>query len=105
MCIPDVVKNMNNKVLNLVPRTNETRYIKFHETFKCKYRIDASVCNNKARWNEDKWSCECKKLIDRGILLMDLFGILIVIVNVNVIYHVMLENILTTKIANVENIN
>ena len=105
MCIPDVVKNMNNKVLNLVPRTNETRYIKFHETCKCKYRIDASVCNNKARWNEDKWSCECKKLIDRGILLMDLFGILIVIVNVNVIYHVMLENILTTKIANVENIN
>ena len=105
MCIPDVVKNMNNRVLNLVPRTNETRYIKFHETCKCKYRIDASVCNNKARWNEDKWSCECKKLIDRGILLMDLFGILIVIVNVNVIYHVMLENILTTKIANVENIN
>ena len=105
MCIPDVVKNMNNKVLNLVPRTNETRYIKFHETCKCKYRIDASVCNNKASWNEDKWSCECKKLIDRGILLMDLFGILIVIVNVNVIYHVMLENILTTKIANVENIN
>ena len=105
MCIPDVVKNMNNKVLNLAPRTNETRYIKFHETCKCKYRIDASVCNNKARWNEDKWSCECKKLIDRGILLMDLFGILIVIVNVNVIYHVMLENILTTKIANVENIN
>ena len=103
MCIPDVVKNMNNKVLNLVPRTNETRYIKFHETCKCKYRIDASVCNNKARWNEDKSSCECKKLIDRGILLMDLFGILIVIVNV--IYHVMLENILTTKIANVENIN
>ena len=30
--LPDVVKNMNMKVLNLMSRTNETRHIKFHET-------------------------------------------------------------------------
>ena len=35
-------------------RTNETRYIKWHETCKCKCRLDASVCNNKQRWNNDK---------------------------------------------------
>ena len=38
-------------------RTNETRYIKWHETCECKCRLDASVCNNKQRCNEDR---ECK---------------------------------------------
>ena len=28
---------------------------------------DASVCNNKQRWNEDKCRCEYKELIDKGI--------------------------------------
>ena len=41
-------------------RTNETRHIKWHETCKCKCRLDASVCNNKQRWNNDKCQCECK---------------------------------------------
>ena len=49
MCVPDVVKNLNVKVLNLMSRTNETRHIAWHETRKCKYRLDASVCNNKQR--------------------------------------------------------
>ena len=29
MCIPDVVKNINIRVFNLISRTNVTRYIKF----------------------------------------------------------------------------
>ena len=29
--------------------------------------LGASVCNNKQRWNEDKYRCEYKELIDRGI--------------------------------------
>ena len=32
-----------------------------HETFKCKCRLHASVCNNKQRWNEDKCRCECRE--------------------------------------------
>ena len=44
----------------LISRTNETRYIKWHETCKCKCRLDASVCNNKQRWDKDKFRCECK---------------------------------------------
>ena len=47
--------------------TNETRQIEWHETCKCKCRLDASVCNNKQRWNEDKCRYECKELIDKGI--------------------------------------
>ena len=35
-------------------RANETRHIEWNKTCKCKWRLDASVCNNKPRWNEDK---------------------------------------------------
>ena len=46
LCVPDVVKNINVKVFNLMPRNNETGHIKRHETCKCKSRLDASGCNN-----------------------------------------------------------
>ena len=48
-------------------RSNETRYIEWHEPFKCKCRLDASLCNNKQRWNDNKCRCECKELIDKGV--------------------------------------
>ena len=67
LCVPDVSKNMNVKVFILISRTNETRYIKWHESFECKCGLNASVCNNKQRWNEDKCWYECKQLIDKGI--------------------------------------
>ena len=67
ICVPDNIKNSNVKVFNLMSNTNETRHIKWHKTFKCKCRLDASVCNNKQRWNEDKCRCECKELIDKGM--------------------------------------
>ena len=65
MCIPDVVKNVNVKVLNIMPRTNETRNIEWHGTCKVKCTVDTSVCNNKQRWNDNKCRCECKELIDK----------------------------------------
>ena len=49
LCIPNVVKNLDIKNLNLISRTNEMRHKKWHETCKCKCWIDASVCNNKPR--------------------------------------------------------
>ena len=67
MSVPDVLKNLNIEVFNLMPRTNGTRHIEWHETWKCKCRLDASVCNNKQRWNDDKCRCECKELIDKGV--------------------------------------
>ena len=30
-------------------------------------RLDASVRNNKQRWNDDKCRCECKEFIDKGV--------------------------------------
>ena len=47
-------------------RTNETRHIEWHETCKCKCRLDASVRNNKQLWNNKKCKCECNELIDKG---------------------------------------
>ena len=67
LCVPDVVKYLNVKVFNLMSRTNETRHIEWYETCKCKCRLDASVCNNKQRWNDDKCRCECQELIDKGV--------------------------------------
>ena len=47
LCVADVVKRVNVKVFNLMTRTNETRHTKWHETCKCKCRLDPTVCNNK----------------------------------------------------------
>ena len=66
MCLPDVLKNLNVKVFNLMSRTNETRHMEWHETCKCKCRLNASVFNNKQRLNDDKCRCEYKELIDKG---------------------------------------
>ena len=47
--------------------TNQTRPIEWHETCKCKCRLDSSVCNNRQCQNHDKCRCECKELIDKGV--------------------------------------
>ena len=54
ICVPDVVKNLNVKVFNLMSRTNKTRYKEWHETFRCECKFGANVCNNKQRWNKNK---------------------------------------------------
>ena len=66
MCVPDVVKNINVNLFNLISRNNETRHIEWHEMCKCECRLDASACNNKQRWNDDKCRCKCNELIDKG---------------------------------------
>ena len=67
LCVPNIIKNINVGVFNLMSFTNQTRHIEWHEGYKCKCRLNASVCNNKQRWNEDKCRCACKEeLIDKG---------------------------------------
>ena len=74
LCVPDVVKNVNVKVFNLMSRINETRQIIWHETCKCVCRLTEAICNAKQVWNKDKCQCECKedlinKLVcDKGYL-------------------------------------
>ena len=68
ICVSDNIKNTNVKVFNLISKANETRHIKWHKTCKFKCGLDASVCNNKQRSNEDKCRCKCKELVDKGML-------------------------------------
>ena len=67
LSVPEIIKNITVKVFKLMSRTNETRHLEWHETCKCKCRLDAKVCNIKQRWNEDKSRCECKGLTHKGM--------------------------------------
>ena len=55
---PCVIKDINIKVFNLMSRTNETRYIEWHETCACKCRLNEVFVI--------KATLECKKLIVKG---------------------------------------
>ena len=61
LCMPDVVKDLNLKVFNMLARINETRKVVWHETYKCICRLTSAICNDKQAWNENKCSCECKE--------------------------------------------
>ena len=61
LCVPDIVRDMNIKVFNLLARINETRKIVWHETCKCICRLTSAICNDRHEWNENKCRCECKE--------------------------------------------
>ena len=62
LCVPDIVKNINVKVYNLMTRINETKNIVWHGTCKCiKYRLSKEVCNCRQVFNEDKCRWECRE--------------------------------------------
>ena len=67
ICFCDIIKNFNVKVFNLKSRTNETRFIEWHETCKCENKFEENCCNNKQPWNKNKCRCKCKELIDKGV--------------------------------------
>ena len=61
LCVPDIIKQINVKVYNLVSRINETRQILWHETCKYVCRLSIAVCNSKQIWNDDKCRCEFRE--------------------------------------------
>ena len=61
LCVPDIVRDMNIKVFNLLARINETRKVVWHETCKCVCRLTSPVCNDRQEWNENICRCECKE--------------------------------------------
>ena len=63
-CVPDVVKDLNVKVFNLMSKTNATRFIEWHKTCKCAGKFGVNVFNSKKRWNKNKCRYESKELID-----------------------------------------
>ena len=97
ICVPDIVKNVNVKVFNLITLINETRSIKWNETCKCVCRLNEIICNNKQRPNEEKCKGECKELIDKGVC----DKVYIFNPSVNVINLVILTNIQVIQIVSV----
>ena len=67
ICVSDTLKNSNAKDFNLITLTNEIKSIKWHETCKCRCRLNEIICNNKQRWTEERCRCECKELFDKGV--------------------------------------
>ena len=61
LCVPDIVKDVNIKVFNLLSRIKETRKVVWHETCKCICRLTEAVCNERQEWNKNKCVCECKE--------------------------------------------
>ena len=59
VCIPNKVKNMNIKVINLMSGVNETRFLVQHKSWECKCGLNESVCSSKKKWNHN----ESKKLL------------------------------------------
>ena len=49
------------KVYNSLMRLNETRNVLWHESCKCVYRLNLSVCNSKQIWNSDTCKCDCNE--------------------------------------------
>ena len=46
ICVPDVIKNLNVKVFNLMSKANERRFIEWHESCKCECKFRENVFNN-----------------------------------------------------------
>ena len=69
LCVPDVVRNINIKVFNLMSRANGTRNVEWHET--CKYKcwladqMQIIVIINIV--GIKKCRCDCKELIGKEI--------------------------------------
>ena len=53
LCVPDVTKNVNMKVYNLLMCANETKNVVWHESCKCVCRLTSAVCNSKQISNSD----------------------------------------------------
>ena len=67
ICVPNVAKNVDVKVFNLMSRTNETRHIEWHEPCKRECKFGANICNNKQGWYKyNNCECECDKACDGG---------------------------------------
>ena len=61
LCVPDIVRDMNIKVFNLLARINETRKIVWHEICKCVCQLTSAICNDRQEWNDNKCRCEYKE--------------------------------------------
>ena len=92
LCVPDVVKNLNVKVFNLLSVTNEPRHIEWHkrESVNVALTVVFVVINNVGMMINA--GVNAKNSLIKAYATKDLFGILVT-VSVNVINPVILVSI------------
>ena len=78
-------------------KTNEKRHIEWHETCKCKCRLDASVCRKSGI--EINADVNVKNYLTKEYVIKNLFEIQVI---ANVINRVMWVNTWIMKIVNAE---
>ena len=61
LCVPNIIKNVNMKVYNLLMLLNETRNVLWHESCKCMCKLNSSVCNIKQIWSSGTCRCDCNE--------------------------------------------
>ena len=57
--IPDIVKNVTVKMFDLINLENTAKQVEFHESCKCVFKINNSVCGEKQKFSKNKCRCEC----------------------------------------------
>ena len=65
ICLPDSIKNISVKSLDLISQKLVFKNISFHKTCKSvrfKNLLDEKVCNNLQKWNGNKCRYECLKI-------------------------------------------
>ena len=62
ICLPDSIKNISVKSLDLISQRLVLKNVSFHRNCKCGCLLDEQVCNNLQRWNGNKCRCECLKI-------------------------------------------
>ena len=65
VCLPDSIKNISLRFLDLISRKSALKNISFHKSCKRGCLLDEKVCNNKQKSNKEKCRCECLK-IEKG---------------------------------------
>ena len=58
-CLPDNVKNISIKSLDLLSNKYIFKKSTFHQNCKCNCLLDKKVCNNLQTFNENKCRYEC----------------------------------------------
>ena len=61
ICVPKTIKNVSIKVHNFLMRLNEARNVFWHESSKCLFKLNSSVCNSKQIWKCDTCRCDCNE--------------------------------------------
>ena len=61
LCVPNVIKRLNMQAYNFLMMLNEIRNVLWHESCKCRCKLNSSICNNKQIWNSDTCRCDCNE--------------------------------------------